>query len=89
VSEHRRPEHRRTDWPGHHIIEPDPTKAAFVALHHGERIVTPLTSDTVLPAEAELLMLGSVEQRRKFESTCQEDQKILHSMRLTFANASQ
>lgn len=40
---------------------------SVVGLQQHEEMTTRLTSETVLPAGAELLMLGSVEQRRKFE----------------------
>jgi Trk K+ transport system NAD-binding subunit len=43
------------------------TGLSVVALQQGERIVTPMTSETVLPPAAELVMLGSTEQRKKFE----------------------
>jgi len=42
------------------------TGMSVVALQQGGRLTTQLTSDTVLPAGAELLVLGSVEQRRAF-----------------------
>jgi hypothetical protein len=37
-----------------------------VALQKGEELTAPLTSETLLPAGAELLMLGSDEQRAAF-----------------------
>jgi K+/H+ antiporter YhaU regulatory subunit KhtT len=43
------------------------TGLSVVALQHGDELVTQLTSETVLPAASELLMLGSSEQRRKFD----------------------
>ena len=50
------------------------TALSVVALQQEERIVTPMTSETVLPAEAKLLMLGCLEQRREFEDIySQED----------------
>jgi Trk K+ transport system NAD-binding subunit len=42
------------------------TGLSVVALERGEQLVAPLTSDTVLPAGAQLLMLGSSEQRAAF-----------------------
>ena len=42
------------------------TGLSVVALERGEELVAPLTSDTVLPAGAQLLMLGSPEQRTAF-----------------------
>lgn len=42
------------------------TGMSVVALKHGESMATQLTAETVLPADAELLMLGSLEQRRAF-----------------------
>lgn len=42
------------------------TGFSVVALQDGDRMVTQLTADTLLPKAAVLLMLGSVEQRRAF-----------------------
>ena len=42
------------------------TGLSVVALQHGEELTTPLTSDTVLPEDGTLLMLGSDEQRAAF-----------------------
>lgn len=42
------------------------TGLTVVALQHGDRLTTPLTSETILPKGAELLMLGSDEQRATF-----------------------
>jgi Trk K+ transport system NAD-binding subunit len=42
------------------------TGLSVVALERGEQLVAPLTSETVLPAGAQLLMLGSPEQRAAF-----------------------
>lgn len=42
------------------------TGLSVVALDRGGDIVAPLTGETVLPADASLIMLGSLEQRRKF-----------------------
>jgi voltage-gated potassium channel len=42
------------------------TGLAVVALHHGEQLSTRLTSETVLPPDATLVMLGSPDQRQKF-----------------------
>jgi voltage-gated potassium channel len=42
------------------------TGLSVVALRQGERLTTPLTSETILPAGAELIMLGSHEQREEF-----------------------
>jgi Trk K+ transport system NAD-binding subunit len=42
------------------------TGLSVVALKHGEQLTAPLTSETVLPAGADLLMLGSHEQRAAF-----------------------
>jgi Trk K+ transport system NAD-binding subunit len=43
------------------------TGLSVVALQQAEHLSTPLTSETVLPAGAHLLMLGSHEQRGKFD----------------------
>jgi voltage-gated potassium channel len=43
------------------------TGLSVVALQEGERLSTPLTSETLLPAGAHLLMLGSHEQRVIFD----------------------
>ena len=43
------------------------TGLSVVALQQGEHLLPRLASETILPAGAELLMLGSVEQRRTFE----------------------
>jgi Trk K+ transport system NAD-binding subunit len=43
------------------------TGLSVIALQQGDRMVTPMTSETVLPAAAELVMLGSIEQRKTFE----------------------
>lgn len=43
------------------------TGLSVVALQRGDNLVMQLTSETILPADAELLMLGSAEQRRKFD----------------------
>jgi K+/H+ antiporter YhaU regulatory subunit KhtT len=42
------------------------TGLSVVALQHGGALTAPLTADTVLPAGADLLMLGSDEQRAAF-----------------------
>jgi Trk K+ transport system NAD-binding subunit len=42
------------------------TGMSVVALQIGERVVTPLTAETLLPEQAALLMLGSLEQRKEF-----------------------
>ena len=42
------------------------TGLSVVALKHGDRLETPLTSDTLLPRGAELVMLGSDDQRAAF-----------------------
>jgi voltage-gated potassium channel len=42
------------------------TGLTVVALRHADELTAPLTSDTLLPAGAELLMLGSDEQRAAF-----------------------
>jgi K+/H+ antiporter YhaU regulatory subunit KhtT len=42
------------------------TGLTVVALRHANELKTPLTSDTLLPQGAELLMLGSDEQRTAF-----------------------
>jgi Trk K+ transport system NAD-binding subunit len=44
------------------------TGMSVVALQHGDELVTTLTSETILPKGATLLMLGSVEQQRRFEA---------------------
>ena len=43
------------------------TGLSVVALQQGERLSSPLTSETLLPAGAHLLMLGSHEQRGMFD----------------------
>ena len=43
------------------------TGLSVVALQQGDRLTAPLTSETVLPAGAHLLMLGSHEQREAFD----------------------
>ena len=43
------------------------TGLSVVALQQGDRLTAPLTSETVLPAGAHLLMLGSHEQRGTFD----------------------
>ncbi|HVL69365.1 MAG TPA: NAD-binding protein [Vicinamibacterales bacterium] len=43
------------------------TGLSVVALQQGERLSTSLTSETLLPADAHLLMLGSHEQRGMFD----------------------
>jgi voltage-gated potassium channel len=42
------------------------TGLSVVAIQQGERLNTPLTSETILPAGADLIMLGSHEQRGQF-----------------------
>jgi K+/H+ antiporter YhaU regulatory subunit KhtT len=42
------------------------TGLSVVAVQQGDHLEAPLSSDTVLPAGAELLMLGSDEQRAVF-----------------------
>jgi voltage-gated potassium channel len=42
------------------------TGMSVVALQIGEELTTKLTSETLLPAEATLLVLGSLEQRKTF-----------------------
>jgi voltage-gated potassium channel len=42
------------------------TGLSVVALQHGNELTRPLTSETVLPPEAELVMLGSDDQRAAF-----------------------
>jgi Trk K+ transport system NAD-binding subunit len=42
------------------------TGLSVVALQRGEELIAPLTSETVLPGGAQLLMLGSPEQRAAF-----------------------
>ena len=43
------------------------TGMSVVALQRGENLVTSLTSEMILPGDATLLMLGSLEQRSAFE----------------------
>jgi voltage-gated potassium channel len=43
------------------------TGLSVVALQTGNELTAPLTSETLLPAGAELLMLGSHEQRTAFD----------------------
>jgi voltage-gated potassium channel len=45
------------------------TGLSVVALQHGHELTAPLTSETVLPAGAELVMLGSDDQRDAFTKT--------------------
>ena len=42
------------------------TGLSVVAVRQGEQLTAPLTSETLLPAGAELIMLGSDEQRAAF-----------------------
>ena len=42
------------------------TGLSVVALRQGEQLIAPLASETLLPAGAELIMLGSHEQREEF-----------------------
>jgi voltage-gated potassium channel len=42
------------------------TGLSVVAMRLGEHLTTQLTAETILPADAELVMLGSLEQRRAF-----------------------
>ena len=42
------------------------TGLSVVALQQGDRLLTHLTAATILPPGGELLMLGSIEQRRAF-----------------------
>ena len=42
------------------------TGMSVVAVQHDEHFISPLTADTVLPGGGELLLLGSLEQRRSF-----------------------
>ena len=42
------------------------TGLSVVALERGGQLVSPLTSETILPLDAELLMLGSEEQKKQF-----------------------
>jgi K+/H+ antiporter YhaU regulatory subunit KhtT len=42
------------------------TGMSVVALQIGEELTTKLTSETLLPAEATLLVLGSLDQRKSF-----------------------
>ncbi len=42
------------------------TGMSVVAVQHGGRFISPLTVDTVLPGGGELLLLGSLDQRRSF-----------------------
>jgi Trk K+ transport system NAD-binding subunit len=44
------------------------TGLSVVGLQHGEQIQAPLTTETVMPAGSQLVMLGSHEQRAKFTS---------------------
>lgn len=43
------------------------TGLSVVALQHGEQLTAPLTSETILPAGSELILLGSHEQRTEFQ----------------------
>jgi Trk K+ transport system NAD-binding subunit len=45
------------------------TGLSVVALQHGETLTAPLTAETLLPDKAELIMLGSHEQRVEFAKT--------------------
>jgi voltage-gated potassium channel len=42
------------------------TGMSVIAVRQGERLIVPIKTEMMLPAGAELLMLGSLEQRRKF-----------------------
>jgi Trk K+ transport system NAD-binding subunit len=42
------------------------TGLSVVALQHGEQLIAPLTAETIMPNGAELVMLGSHEQRATF-----------------------
>ena len=42
------------------------TGMSVVAVQHAGRFISPLTADTVLPGEGELLLLGNLDQRRSF-----------------------
>jgi K+/H+ antiporter YhaU regulatory subunit KhtT len=48
------------------------TGMSVVALEHEGRLITELVADTVLPKGGELLMLGSLEQRRSFAAEFDE-----------------
>jgi Trk K+ transport system NAD-binding subunit len=45
------------------------TGLSVVAIEHEGRLITPLTIETLLPAGAELVMLGSLPQRQAFATT--------------------
>ena len=45
------------------------TGLSVVALQQGDRLIAPLASETVLPDGADLIMLGSHEQRGEFDKT--------------------
>ena len=49
------------------------TGLSVVALQQGERLSTSLTSETLLPAGAHLLVLGSHEQRETFDDVFRRD----------------
>jgi Trk K+ transport system NAD-binding subunit len=42
------------------------TGMSVIAVRSGDRIIAPMTVETILPAGSELLLLGSLEQRHKF-----------------------
>jgi K+/H+ antiporter YhaU regulatory subunit KhtT len=42
------------------------TGMSVVALEDGDNLMAQLSADSILPAGAELLMLGSLDQRRRF-----------------------
>jgi K+/H+ antiporter YhaU regulatory subunit KhtT len=49
------------------------TGLSVVALQQGDRLTAPLTSETILPAGADLIMLGSHEQRGEFTKAFGKD----------------
>jgi Trk K+ transport system NAD-binding subunit len=49
------------------------TGMSVIAVRDGGRLITPMTVETVLPAGAELLLLGSLDQRRTFSESFEEE----------------
>jgi voltage-gated potassium channel Kch len=56
---------------------------SVVALQHANELMTPITSETILPADAELVMLGSDDQRPHSpkRSAKGRDQRIVRDQR--------
>ena len=46
---------------------------SVIAVRDGERLIAPMTVETVLPRGAELLLLGSLAQRRTFSEAFEQE----------------